>query len=627
MKRLWLYCILLCVAAACSAGVEFYVSPGGDDSAEGSLRSPWATPEFAVKAAAEYSATHPGERVTVLFDGGEYRLDSVIRIEGLRSPLTLRAMRGRTPVFCGDADVDGWREYRDGIIMADLRACGVTDYGNPIRREDRIDFYADGLRQELARWPNGTGFSYLGKALGPTFGIHTSFIGDIRSHNEGIMQYVDKRMDRWAEEKDPYILGYWYWDWYEEYKSISCIDTVAKTFVLDPLGHMYGYNDGPRVFGVNLFCELDSPGEYYVDREDGVIYWYPPEGGFVPGKTRTRVSVFPGEVMLAVNGCDGFTLEGIELRGGRGGAVSIRGGSNNAVRKCNISRFAEPAVIMEGGFGHKIISCHLSQLGASGILATGGDRHSLESSGFVFRGNVVEDFALFKHTYEPAIRFEGVGARICRNEFRNSTSSAVSLKGNDILVQFNRFSDLVRESDDQGALESFGDLATRRLVIRFNRWENINGGTKYGAAAVRFDDFISGNRVYGNVFDHCGSFRFGAVQIHGGRDNIVHGNLFKECNFAVSCSPWTYDALLVKYERFKSRWEDIDLYGDLYTSRYPELLEPLDSLNHNRNFVRNNIIVRTPRLFRNGENLVTKGNVTVPGRSRSLPTDGSGESF
>ena len=591
-------CLIAALAiTACSPDANFHVAP-----------STGASVAQSIKDACEYSRTHPGTAVNVFFDDGEYRIDSTLRLDSLTSPLRLKALPGKHPVFSGETVVEGWSEWRDGILMADLRTCGISDLGNPVQREDRIDFYADGIRQELARWPNGTEFSHLGKALGPTLGLHHSFIGDILAHEEGIMQYLDSRIDRWADEKDPYMLGYWYWDWYEEYKSVSGIDTVSKSLTLNPVGHRYGYNDGPRFFGVNLFCELDSPGEYYIDREAGIIYWYPQKEGFVPGVTRTTVSVFSGKSMIEVNSCNGFTLEGIELCGGRGGAVSVTGGRDNVIRKCRITRFGESAVRIEGGTGHKLLSCRLSQLGASGILAGGGDRHTLSPSGFVIRGNKVKDFALFKHTYEPAVQFTGVGARISGNDFSNSTSSAVSLIGNDITVQCNTFSDLVRESDDQGALESFGDLATRRLVIRFNLWKKINGGTKYGAAAVRFDDFISGNRVYGNIFDHCGSFRFGAVQIHGGRDNEIKGNLFLHCNYAVSCSPWTYDALKTKFTRFESRWADIDLYGDLYTSRYPELLEPLDSLNHNRNFVSGNLVIDTPNLFRNGDFLVTRGN-------------------
>ena len=51
------------------------------------------------------------------------------------------------------------------------------------------------------------------------------------------------------------------------------------------------------------------------------------------------------------------------------------------------------------------------------------------------------------------------------------------------------------------------------------------------------DDAISGTVVYG-VFYRCSAGLFGAVQIHGGKENVVDNNLFIDCRYAVSFSPW-----------------------------------------------------------------------------------------
>ena len=59
---------------------------------------------------------------------------------------------------------------------------------------------------------------------------------------------------------------------------------------------------------------------------------------------------------------------------------------------------------------------------------------------------------------------------------------------------------------------------------------DIRGGTQHGAAGVRPDDMISGVAVYGNIFERCGTINFGGVQIHGGRENLVEGNLFIDCH-------------------------------------------------------------------------------------------------
>jgi len=108
------------------------------------------------------------------------------------------------------------------------------------------------------------------------------------------------------------------------------------------------------------------------------------------------------------------------------------------------------------------------------------------------------------------------------------------LEGNDFTIEYNEISQVVNESDDQGALDMWYNPSYRGVSIRFNRWSDITGGTHSGAAGVRLDDMISGVTIYGNIFERCGARLFGGVQIHGGKDNLVENNLFIQCNAAVT---------------------------------------------------------------------------------------------
>ena len=176
---------------------------------------------------------------------------------------------------------------------------------------------------------------------------------------------------------------------------------------------------------------------------------------------------------------------------------------------------------------------------------------------------------------------------------RGSTSSAIRVEANDVLIEYNHFSDLVRESDDQGGLDMFYNYSLRGLIIRYNYWENILGGTEHGAAAIRFDDAISGEKVYGNVFFNCGSKRFGAVQIHGGKDNYVENNLFYKCHASVSFSPWTkkkWHELIRAEKSYNRMYKEVDINSDVYQTRYPELKDSLNA-NINVNHIYNNLLV------------------------------------
>ncbi|MBQ3454685.1 MAG: hypothetical protein IJG25_07445, partial [Thermoguttaceae bacterium] len=153
-------------------------------------------------------------------------------------------------------------------------------------------------------------------------------------------------------------------------------------------------------------------------------------------------------------------------------------------------------------------------------------------------------------------------------------------------------------------------------VIRYNLWENIVGGTDCGAAGVRLDDMISGFHIYGNIFVHCGAVQFGAIQIHGGKDNIVENNLFLDCNAAVSFTPWgdRYTRAWTDTESrdykptHKNCYEDVDITSDVWQKRYPELAKIAEDPDMNTEV--RNWIVNCPEAFkRMCDRVIREGNV------------------
>lgn len=214
------------------------------------------------------------------------------------------------------------------------------------------------------------------------------------------------------------------------------------------------------------------------------------------------------------------------------------------------------------------------------------------------------DISRLKRTYTPAVHLDGCGNRIVHNLFENIPSSALRIEGNDHLIELNVVRNVVRESDDQGGLDMFGNPLYRGVVIRWNHWSDIGGGTEHGAAGVRLDDMISGVAVYGNVFERCGAVHFGGVQIHGDKENLVEGNLFIDCLAGISFSRWGRKRWLESIERFLPQ-----AAGPAYLSRYPELANL--KANADVNFICRNIFVRCGSVFlRDGQVQKTALNVT-----------------
>lgn len=620
--------------ASCSEGVTLYVSPGGDDCHAGTRSNPLQTLEGAQKAVRTARAAHPGKTVTVYFKGGIYPLKQTVRLTSGDSgseqvPIVYKAMEGEIPVFSGGKVLLQWSKpddaqmlerlspsVRDKVYVSDLPAAGITDFGDPIDIGRRPELVCNGQVQTLARWPD-TGFIRAGLTKGATV-LSETYIST-HGTKEGRFEYIDAYQDRWAQEEDVRLGGYWYWEWKDEYQKVDSWDAGQRIVRIREPYHAYGYKDSLRYFGLNLFCEIDRPGEWYLNRTTGKLYWYPPEG-IDPNEAKVSLTCFSEPFMLEITDCAHVRFEGLTFCEGRGSAVRITNGTHNLLSGCRIERFGVDGVHITGGTCHGAVGCYLSALGHGGFKITGGDRKTLSPCDHFVEHTVVEHFSLFQRTYEPAIYLEGCGARIAHNRFRYSSSSAMRLEGNDFIIEYNEIAHVVNESDDQGGIDMWYNPSYRGVVIRYNRWSDIAGGTRHGAAGIRFDDMISGISVFGNLFERCGAMYFGGVQIHGGKDNRIENNVFYDCPFAVSFSPWSEERWLKVLDSEiirKKIYEDVDIRSDLYQQKYPELKDL--RCNANVNVITDNLIISCKQIFRNlRDEQIVRNNTELSADGKSI---------
>jgi hypothetical protein len=293
---------------------------------------------------------------------------------------------------------------------------------------------------------------------------------------------------------------------------------------------------------------------------------------------------------VAMDGAEHVLLLGLTLQEGRGDGIHIRGGADCLIAGCTIRRLGGDAIVVEGGQHHGIFGCTMNTLGCGGARVAGGDRRTLTAGRHFVENCTVFDISRLKRTYTPAVHLDGCGNRIAHNLFEKMPSSALRIEGNDHLVELNVIRNVVQESDDQGGLDMFGNPLYRGVVIRWNRWSDIQGGTLSGAAGVRLDDMISGVTVHGNLFERCGAVAFGGVQIHGGKENLVDGNLFVDCPAGVSFSRWGAKRWRESIQRFLAQAGQ-----EPYASRYPGLAAL--QTNADVNFITRNLFVRCENIF------------------------------
>ena len=593
--------LLMCLATLCVEAntVKYYVSPSGKDRVSGANQERRMTLNEAMNQVRIAWNRNKNTDYILYLASGDYEMMQTLNIIGVKNGNTLTICaeeKGKARLvgnkkitnFVNVGRADDKRipsSARSKILKSNLSELGIRDFGISIGLYNRAELYYNGKIQQLARYPNND-FINVAEVKGMTK-------QNDGACDEGIITYSVSRLKSLENEDDAHLYGYWHYNWYDSYENIERINTRSKTIYLQKPYHTYGYKQGARFYVVNALSELDSPGEYYVDRKLGILYWYPVEG-YRAGVDVLTLSVSKTNPMVSIVDCNQVTLDGLSLEGGRGKAIRIRNGEGNRILNCHIAQFGDNGVEIDGGKGHIVEGCLIEQLGMRGIAANGGDRATLTNANFLIKNNIIRNVSNYLHTYQQCVFFSGCGMTISHNYFTENHSSAIRLDGNNVLVEYNKIENVVTESDDQGGLDMWGDASYRGVVIRYNYWKDIIGkGITNKIAGIRLDDIISGVKIFGNVFENCGSKEFSAITVHGGKDNVVENNIFVNCQSVALFlqNDGKYWASKMSEQRTKDQlFKQVNIQSKLYQQAYPELKKDIFSKDL-INTVKDNIII------------------------------------
>lgn len=425
---------------------EFYVAPIGNDETDGSPQSPFRTLERARMAVRALKQSHGGQLppggVKIILRTGLYSWRATLKLNAEDSgapeaPVVYQGPTNRMAVLCGGIEITGWAPIADPkvwqrldasvrgrVLQADLKRTGVEDWGDPTALRHRPELFVDGHPQILARWPN-EGFVRTGEILGTnTFKVWDRLEGC----RDGKFRFLEDRPTRWLDEPDVRLYGYWFWDWFEEYQKVDFIDAENKVIAMAQPFSGYGYRQDQRYFALNVFRELDSEGEWYLDRLHQKVYWLPPLGLDL-AKARTVLSVFE-QPFIAMNDVEHVVIRNLTLQEGRGDGIHLQDGAHGLIANCTIQRLGGDAIVINGGRQHGIYSCDLHTLGCGGTRVAGGDRQKLTPGRHFVENCTVSNISRLKRTYTPAVHLDGCGNRIAHNLFENMPSSAMRIEGN-----------------------------------------------------------------------------------------------------------------------------------------------------------------------------------------------------
>ena len=371
-------------AAACclasAADVELFVSTRGDDAWPGTKEKPFATAQRAVRAVRELKSSGPAPApVTVYFRDGVYALSEPLRFgpddTGTeQAPVTYASHPGERAVISGGRRIAGpWRRAPGGAYF---------ETSIPEVRDGTWQFnclIVNGMSRTRARTPNWGEKVFRAEGRAPG-----------EDERQAFAYFAGDIDPTWTNLTDADIVLLCSWT-----PTIHRIEEVLaeRRIVKFASSHsraVDAWEKNFRYYVSNVFEALDTPGEWYLNRRTGMLYYYPLPGEdmasveVIAPVLKTRLMTFSGDVDsgrfvehltfrdLGFKHVDGDLdrYNGVYRQGHMflSAAIYAVGLRSSVFSNCEIAHVGEYALELEAGCQeNRIEHCHIWDTGAGAM--------------------------------------------------------------------------------------------------------------------------------------------------------------------------------------------------------------------------------------------------------------------
>ena len=561
MKSPHSFLALLALSALAQAS-DFHVSPDGNDLNPGTVEQPLATPEGAVLAVRRELALkkdHPTP-INVFFKGGVYRLSAPLKFTPADSgtaatPVTYAAAPGENVVISGGVPITGTWTQTPGKPYWQIDVPKVKDGGWIFN-----SLTVNGLSRMRARFPKDGMKELRAEGIEPG--------GDPR-HS---LHYRQGDFDpSWTNPNDIDVVLLA--NWTPVIHRIREVVPGSRSirFLGSDQHRVDAWDIRPRYYLSNVFEALTDPGEWYLNRKTGVLYYYP-----MPGEDLAKASVevpvlksrmieFDGD-LAADRPVEYLNFRDLHFRSVDGdldrfdgqyrqghmfldAAIFAQGLRHASFDFCEFSQFEEYAMeLADGCRDIAIRHCNFWDLGAgamqigvstlNGLKAVGANgkpRPEIdprrEVLGITVDNNLIHRLGTIWHGCYGIVNRFASGTKITHNEIFDTHWDAVGLDarwpwkgekyshGNE--VSYNHLHDLgLGYECDAGAVYQFGPLDTHihHNLIHDTRAYPYNTGF----TAVYLDETSRGALVENNL---AYNLDWTAFLQHFGDDNVFRNNI------------------------------------------------------------------------------------------------------
>jgi len=500
------------------ATASYYVATNGNDNADGSQSTPFATLGRAQKAMQASTI-----KVTQI-NAGTYYLTDPLTLTSLDQGETWKPVQGATVILSGGEILSGWTAEANGI------------YSTVAPQSVGVDLTVAGVRQVPAAMgydpqrPFTSGWRVLPSAQAHNFGftfqvLPANFTSAVKPG--ATVQILD-------------FLRY-----SDQFTTIVSTDPSTYSITVEDQ-----FNTGTTATGVtaswrilNDPSDLDAPGEFAYDSSSGKVYLEPANPDAISTDTVVAAEL---TTLISLNNVSGVTITGLTFADTKSDKYMYSGafidklatimgaGVSNSSISGNSFLNVGNGITLSGSSNNSISGNNFAAVGGSGIFITAKSNNNtianneMNGLGKINAGSTGIHLENSANNVVDSNTIDGSG----RWGIDLYPSDGVSLVGN--TISNNVIRNTSQQTNDTGAIYSYAGNSTgyvkENTIITGNRIENMGGLLRDGngnyvkgvTEAIYMDDQVSGVTMTNNVVEGDGS---GMFLCHGCQGNSATNNV------------------------------------------------------------------------------------------------------
>lgn len=625
-----------------------YVDDDGDD--ESLTSKPLKTLNRAKNVVRKLKERYPEKTYRVVFREGTYRFDETVSFNEKDSgtdeaPVIYEGAKGEKVQFKGSKtiDISAIEPISDENVKARLKAdvlgyvgeINLADFGIKEIPEfesngqyeaitESPGIYLNGKEQPISQFPNGNGVYAIWES------VLDAGESDITSNVGGTIAVSDDEVTRWQNADSMYVGGYFGYDF--RYARVNVKKIENKTITLQKGCESGIINKASKRWkAFNLLEEIDMPGEWFIDKNTLMFYYYKP---YNAENSELEISTLSSP-FIEMQGSENIEFKNIEFSQSNGIGIHLKKNTNNiTVTNCSFENISKSAIKtagnVKGGFEPyynyldapsrvTISDCDFYNIGGSAVfMRGGGNREELIESENKIINNYIDKVSQNARNLPAVMLQGGMGITVENNVIHNTPFHAINFFGNDHKIRYNEIENACNEATDAAVIYSGRSYIMRGSEVSYNFIHDFRVHDDKipleQTSAIYLDDMMSGVAVHHNIIVNGQT----GIHVSGGQDNDIENNILLGLDRVFYTG---------------NPGDDPNKLGDLpevaelaitypgWSEKYPDILKTIENPGPpHRNVIRYNLSDRTPSVIKRfielgtvSDNLMTEEDIFSDG--------------